>query len=61
MSSDTDVVRYIRERYPDCPYSDASFRMCLMGLSATIGMRLESGPASTEEPSLYKLVAIGSG
>ena len=31
--SDADVVRYIRGKYPDCPYSNASFKMHLLGLS----------------------------
>jgi len=25
--SDVDVIRYIREKYPDCLYSDNSFKM----------------------------------
>ncbi len=46
--SDTDVVRYIRSKYPDCPYSDNSFRMHLLGLS------INNKHAPSRWPSLYK-------
>ncbi len=43
-----DVIRYIRGKYPDCPYSDNSFRMHLLGLS------INNRHAPTRWPSLYK-------
>ncbi len=46
--SDADVIRYIRKKYPDCPYSDNSFRMHLLGLS------INNRHAPTRWPSLYK-------
>ncbi len=46
--SDVDVIRYIREKYPDCPYSDNSFRMHLLGLS------INNKYAPTRWPNLYK-------
>ena len=55
--SDADVIRYIRENYPDCPYSDNSFRMHLLGLS------VNNKHAPTRWPSLYRrafLVQVSS-
>ena len=55
--SNVDVIRYIREKYPDCPYSDNSFKMHLLGLSKN------NKHAPTRWPSLYKrafLIQVGS-
>ena len=46
--SDDDVIRYIRNKYPDCPYSDNSFRMHLYGLS------INNRHAPKRWPNLYK-------
>ncbi|RLG74820.1 MAG: hypothetical protein DRO12_06400 [Thermoprotei archaeon] len=46
--SDAEVIRYIRVKYPDCPYSDNSFKMHLLGLS------INNRHAPTRWPSLYK-------
>ena len=46
--SDADVIRYIRGKYPDCPYSDNSFGMHLLGLS------INNRHAPTRWPSLYR-------
>ncbi len=46
--SDLDVIKYIRNKYPDCPYSDNSFKMHLLGLS----INNRHGP--TRWPNLYK-------
>jgi len=46
--SDADVIRYIRSKYPDCPYSDNSFRMHLYGLS------INNKHAPKRWPNLYK-------
>ncbi len=46
--SDIDVIRYIRRKYIDCPYSDNSFKMHLLGLS------INNRHAPTRWPSLYK-------
>ncbi|WFO74926.1 DUF1016 family protein [Desulfurococcaceae archaeon MEX13E-LK6-19] len=46
--SDIDVIKYIRSKYPDCPYSDNSFRMHLLGLSKN------NKHAPKRWPNLYK-------
>ncbi len=46
--SDVDVIKYIREKYPDCPYSDSSFKLHLRGLS------INNKHAPILWPSLYK-------
>jgi len=55
--SNVDVVKYIYRKYPDCPYSDNSFKMHLLGLS------VNNKYAPTRWPNLYKrafLVQIDS-
>lgn len=54
---DTDVIMYVREKYPDCPYSDNSFRMHLLGLS------INNRHAPRRWPNLYRrafLVQVSS-
>jgi len=46
--SDLDVIRYIHSKYPDCPYSDNSFKMHLLGLS------INNKHAPKHWPNLYK-------
>jgi len=58
--SDAEVIRYIRVKYPDCPYSDNSFRMHLLGLSINNRHTPGSGLVSTKELSSYRSAATSS-
>ena len=54
----SDVINYIRTRYPDCPFKDNTIKAHLKGLSKNV----ES--SKKHHPSLYKrafLIYLGNG
>jgi len=53
--TDVDVIRFVRNKYPDCPFSDNSFRMHLLGLSKNNPSAEKMWPNLHKKAFLYRV------